>query len=169
MSMDDQALERLLNLINNPYTWGLFVFVMALPYILKYMRRWYPKSWQESMAKEEACTLEYQQKPEMKFIRRILSIGLVSVVLISYVLAYYILPNIEYHLKTFRDLFLIGAVIIVILTIYFESKIKKNKNCNDVIVGYKYLKFPNVILTTIVSSFIIVGIFYFIGIIFPLK
>jgi len=167
--VSEQALERLSNLASNPYTWILFIFIMSLPYILKYLRRFYPEKLRKKMDKEEACTLEYQQKPEMKFVRKIILIGMLSVIFISYFVSFYFLTNLINPLATFRNLFLIGALIVVIIAISFESKIKKDENCNEVVVGYKYLKFPNFILTIIVFSFIIVGIFYLIGIIFPPK
>lgn len=136
------------------------VAIISLGYVLQftlmYIRRFYPKSWQEAMEKEEVCTLEYQQKPEMKFIRKLVFIGFFSAILISYVLAYYVLPNIENHFKTFINLFLIGTGIIAVLAIYFEFKIKKDENCNDVIAGYKSLKILGVI-----SIIVIVGMSIF--------
>lgn len=129
--------------------WVFLIVIVSFGYLLQftlmYIRRFYPKSWQESMEKEEACTLEYQRKPEMKFIRKLVFIGFISTILISYILSYHLFSNIEYPFKIFLKIFLTGAVIIMIFTLYYESKIKKDGNCNDTIAGYKSLKILGII------------------------
>jgi len=158
--VNELQIERLTNLLTNPYTWLLFTFTMLLPYILKFIRRFYPKSWQEAMAKEEACTLEFHKKPEMKLVRRIITIGILSTIFFSYILVFHFLKNLENPLNTFRNIFLSSAMFIVAISIYYESKIKKDKNCNDVIVGYKFMKIVGIIEILFI---LVMGILYLLG------
>lgn len=159
--------ERAMNLLTNPYTWVLFIFVMLLPYILKYIRRFYPESLREKMEKEEACTLEYQENPKVQMLYKIIQASFFISIFVSYLTVYHLFDSIENKFKTAFNLFVGIMSFIVIVGVYFDYKLSKDKNCNDVIVGYKYLKFPNVIVTIVVSSLAILGIFYLIGIMFP--
>ena len=143
--MNEQQTQMLSNLVTNPYTWIFFGFIIALSYILQYLRRFYPKHWKEAIAKEEACHLEYRKKPEMKLVRKITNIGFLSILLISYVLSFHLLTDLVNPLDTFKNIFLSGAVFIMLISIYYQSKIKQDKNCNNVIVGYKYIKIVGIV------------------------
>jgi len=144
--MNEQQSEMLTNLVTNPYTWVLFAFAMTLPYILKFLRRLYPKHWQEAMAKEEACTLIHQQKPEMKLVRRILTIGILGIVLLSYIIVFHVLSDVVNPLDTVINFVAIGAIPVVLTAVSYENKIKKEKNCNDDFVGSKYMKVIGIVL-----------------------
>ena len=115
------------------------------------------------MEKEEACTLEFNKKPKIKFLNKVMLTGMVSSIVISYLITYHLLSNLENQLSMFINLLGSMILLIVIIISILQSKVKNDKNCNDVIVGYKYLKFPNVILTTIIFCFMIISIFYLIG------
>ncbi len=143
--MNEVQWEMLKNLATNPYTWVFLGFIFSIGYFMQYMRRFYPKSWQESMAKEEACNLEYHKKPEMKLVRKIINIGFFSMLIISYVLSFHLLTDLVNPLDTFKNIFLSGAVFIMLISIYYQSKIKKDNNCNNVIVGYKFIKIIGII------------------------
>jgi len=158
--------ERFENFVTNPYTWLLFVFTVSLPYILRYIRRFYPEKLQENMKKEEACALEFNQKPKIKFLNKVMTTGMISSVVISYLITYHLLSNLENKLSMFVNLFASMILLIVLIISILQSKVKNDKDCNDVIVGYKYLKFPNFILTMIIFSFVIVGISYLLDLLF---
>jgi hypothetical protein len=158
--VNELQMERLTNLVTNPYTWLFLVFAMSLGYILQYIRRFYPNHWQEAMAKEEACTLEFQKKPEMKLVRKIIQIGFLSMLFISYILAFHLLKDLENPLTTFRNILYSGAMIIAGIAIYFEYKIKKDKSCKDVIVGYKFIKMVGIIEIVFI---LVMGILYLLG------
>ena len=164
--MNELQWERFENLVTNPYTWVLFIFTMFLPYILKYIRRFYPKKLQEKMNKEEACTLEFNQQPKIKFLNKVMTTGMISSVVISYLITYHLLSNLENKLSMFIDLFGSMLLSIALIISILQSKVKNNKDCNDVIVGYKYLKFPNIILTVTVFCFVIFGTLDLIRLIF---
>ena len=165
--MSEQQLERLTNLVTNPYTWLFLIFAMSLPYLLKYIRRFYPSTLREKMDKEEACTIAHQKKPEMQFVQKILVFGLLFSIVVSYVITYQLLSNLENSLRTFQNIFLGIYFPIMLVGLFYEHRIAKNENCNDVIVGYKYLKFPNIILIVTIFCLVILGIFYLIGTISP--
>ena len=158
--MNEQQTQMLSNLVTNPYTWIFFGFIIALSYILQYLRRFYPKSWKKAMAKEEACHLEYRKKPEMKLVRKIINIGLLSMLLISYVFSFHLLTDLVNPLNTFTFIFYAGAMLVIAVSIYYQSKIKKDKNCNDVIVGYKFMKIVGIIEILFI---LVVGILYLLG------
>jgi len=158
--VNEKQIEMLTNLVNNPYTWLFLGFIVSLAYILQYMRRFYPNHWQEAMAKEEACTLEFQKKPEMKLVRKITLIGFLSMIFISYILSFHLLSDLVNPLDTFTKIFLSGAMFIMAISIYYQSKIKKDKNCNDVIVGYKFMKIVGIIEILFIS---VVGVLYLLG------
>ena len=135
--MSELQLERLTNMINNPYTWILVVFAMTLPSILKYIRRFYPESLCEKMEKEEACALEYNQKPQIKSYNKLVIFGIYGSIAISYIISYYFFENIEnkwnLFIKILSGLILVGLIPIAI----YEFRTRKDKECSDVIVGYK--------------------------------
>ena len=158
--MNELQWERFENLVTNPYTWAFFIFAMSLPYFLRYIRRFYPEKLQEDMKKEEACTLEYQRKPEIKLIRKIVLFGFLSSLLISYLIVYYLLDNIENKFKLWLDIFLGLSVMIMIISGVLEHRVKKDKNCNDVIVGYKFMKIVGIMEILFV---VIMGILYLLG------
>jgi len=123
--VNELQLERLTNLVTNPYTWIGIAAIFSLIFILPYIRRFYPKSWQEAMAKEEACSLEHHHKPEMKLVRKIINIGFLSMLLISYVLSFHLLTDLVNPLRTFTYIFFGGAMLIILVSVYYENKIKK--------------------------------------------
>jgi hypothetical protein len=152
--------ERLENLVTNPYTWVLFVFAMSLPYVLKFSRRFYPKKLQEKMKKEEACTLEFNQKPKIKFLNKVMVTGMASSIVISYLITYHLLSNVEKQLSMFVNLLASMILLIVIIIAFLQSKVKNDKNCNDVVVGYKFIKIVGII--EIIFIFVM-GILYLFG------
>ena len=158
--MNEKQIEMLTNLVSNPYTWLFFAFVISVGYILQYMRRFYPKSWQEAMAKEEACTLEFQKKHEMKLIRKIVLLGFLSSLGISYLIVYYLLENIENKFRLCMDIYLSFSVVIMIIAGVLAHRIKKDKNCNDVIFGYKFMK---IVITIEILVILVMGILYLLG------
>lgn len=120
--------------------WIFILMSMALLPILMYLRRFYPDSVREKMQREEACTLAVNQKPEMKRLRKIVFIGFVLSVVISYILAYYLLPVIQTQFKMFVNIFIGSTSLVAGYSMLSEYKINKDKNCNDKIVGYKFMK-----------------------------
>ncbi|HFD14653.1 MAG TPA: hypothetical protein ENJ34_05035 [Epsilonproteobacteria bacterium] len=164
--MNEQQLEMLTSLVTNPYTWVFFICVISLPYILLFIRRFYSKSLREKMEKEEACTLEHRENPKVQLLSKIILISFFVSIFISYLTAYYLFDDIEEKFDTAVSLFWGMMFIVMIISGYFDDKLTKDKNCNDVIVGYKYLKFPNIILTATVFCFVILGILYLIRLIF---
>ena len=146
------------NLVTNPYTWVFFVFALSLPMILRYIRRFYPKSLQEAMEKEEACTLELNRRPEMKRLRKFMFIGLFCVVLISYLLSFYLLSDVVDPLMRFYKVLVIGIIIVIVPFIYYENKIRKGQDCKDVIVGYKFIKIVGIIEICLIVTVVIMNI-----------
>ena len=127
----------------NELQWELgviFIFIISLPVILQYIRRFYPKSLREKMEIEEACTLEVNQKLEMKRMRKIVFIGFVLSGIISYLLAYYFLPVIQTKFKMFINIFVGSISLVTVYAMLSEYKINKDENCNEKIVGYKFMK-----------------------------
>ena len=127
----------------NELQWELgviFIFIISLPVILQYIRRFYPKSLREKMEIEEACTLEVNQKPEMKRMRKIVFIGFVLSGIISYLLAYYFLPVIQTKFKMFINIFVGSIGLVAGYAMLSEYKTNKDENCNEKIVGYKFMK-----------------------------
>jgi hypothetical protein len=122
-------MEKLIYLFSNPYTWLFIVFTMGLPYLLKYMRRLFPQKLQDQMAKEEACFLEGNQKPEIKRIHRNMHIGIFISLVTSFIVSYCI-DN------TFHRVYVIFMSITSVVVIYSgiaEHKVKKDKkNCSDI-------------------------------------
>ena len=122
-------MEKFIYLFSNPYTWLLIVFTMGLPYLLKYMRRLLPKKVQEQMAKDEACTLEWRQKPEIKRIHRNMHIGIFISLVTSFIVSYCI-DN------TFHRVYVIFISIAIVVLIYSgiaERKVKRDKNnCSNI-------------------------------------
>lgn len=156
--MNELQWERFENLVSDPYTWVFFIFIMSLSYILQYLRRFYPKSLREKMEKEEACNLEYQKKPEMKLVRKIILFGLLFSIIISYLITYNLLQNLGNKIETFRNILLGIYIPIILTTLFYEYKTTKDKNCNDVIVGYKFIKWVGMFLlvTFVILSVIVV-------------
>ena len=144
-------MEKLKYLFTNPYTWLFFAFILSLPYILTYMRRFYPKELQKQMEKEEACTLKRNQKPEMKTMLKNVRLGSLFAFLISVLIAY----SSENSLEVFKTFFLIIMMPIFIYAMAMEYKINKNKNCNHVSVKYMLVMFAIIVLI----AFIVVLVF----------
>ena len=133
-------IDNLVFLFSQIEFWIFFLMCMALLPILMYVRRFYPDSVREKMQREEACTLEVNQKPEMKRLRKIVFIGLVLSVVISYILAYYLLPVMQTQFKMFVNISIGSTSLVAGYSMLSEYKINKDKNCNDKIVGYKFIK-----------------------------
>ena len=144
-------MEKLKYLFTNPYTWLFFAFILSLPYVLTYMRRFYPKELQKQMEKEEACTLKRNQKPEMKTMLKNVRLGSLFAFLISVLIAY----SSENSLEVFKTFFLIIMMPIFIYAMAMEYKINKNKNCNHVSVKYMLVMFAIIVLI----AFIVVLVF----------
>ena len=128
-------MEKLKYLLANPYAWLLFAFILSLPYVLTYMRRFYPKELQKKMEKEDACMLEATQRPEMKTIRRNALVGIVLSVGISYIISYHLMELSCDSLKTFLNIFSALISFVVVYMIVAEHKInkgKKDKNCSKI-------------------------------------
>ena len=144
-------MEKLKYLFTNPYTWLFFAFILSLPYVLTYMRRFYPKELQKQMEKEEACTLKRNQKPEMKTMLKNVRLGSLFAFLISVLIAY----SSENSLEVFKTFFMIIMMPIFIYAMAMEYKINKNKNCNHVSVKYMLVMFAIIVLI----AFIVVLVF----------
>jgi len=126
-------MEKLIYLFSNPYTWLFIIFTFSLPYILKYMRRFYPKKLQQQMAEEEACILEINTKPEMKAMRKNVFIGFVLSIIISYIISYYLIASVDNTLRTFTNIFIGLSSLVAIYAMVTEYKINKDKkNCSDI-------------------------------------
>jgi len=166
--VNEKQIEMLTNLVTNPYAWVFFIFTMSLPYTLIFIRRFYPEKLRDKMEKEEACTLKYNQKPEVKLYNNLVLLGMSGSVVISYFISYYLVDNVDDKLRLSINIFSgMVLVIIVIIGIYeYITRKDKDKDCSEVIVGYRYLKFPNIILTVAIFCFVIFGLFYLIGLIF---
>ena len=165
--MGDDALDKLIFLISNPYIWLFIFFALSLERILIYIRRFYPKSLQEKMKKEEACTLESQNNPKVQKLHRLLSFSILLVAFCSYLLAYHILKYNEnklLHIEPFNTAesmmtisFFVSSLIIIFIHSVYENKINGDKNCNESIIGSKFfnvmayvLGIPLLILCTLI-------------------
>jgi heme/copper-type cytochrome/quinol oxidase subunit 4 len=137
-----QQLERL---TTNPYAWVFFGFIILLPYILKFLRRFYPKHWQEVMQKEASCILEFQKSKERKSIRNFTLIGFFLSVMVSYVFIYLVL-DIHYKFEVFIITIFLIMVIFALFRMIKEYQVLKKKNCNNVIIGYKYVKIIGILI-----------------------
>ena len=129
------SMEKLKYLFTNPYTWLFIVFVFALPYVLKYIRRFYSKELQKKMEKEDACMLEANQRPEMKIVRRNALVGIVLSVGISYIISYHLMELSCDSLKIFTNIFSVLISFVVVYMIVAEHKInkgKKDKICSKI-------------------------------------
>ena len=147
--------ERLLNLITNPYTWAFIVFTMALPYILQYMRRFYPEKLRKQMEKEEACTLEKQQKPEMRRVRKYMFIGFFFSALLTICLPYYF----EIEKRNIRWIFIISMTPITLYVMLVEHRISKGKNCLQFYDKKQYLQLLGIFV--VITTVIVIIIFKF--------
>jgi len=123
--MNEQALENLKYLLTNPYIWLFIIFIICLPYILRYMRQFLPKNLQEQMAKEEACTLKVNEKPEMKRMRKNMTIGIFISFVTSILISYFS----EDSLHTFRIIFMCMMGIIALYSMVVDYKVNKGRNC----------------------------------------
>ena len=115
-------MEKLKYLFANPYAWLFFAFIFTLPYLLKYMRRFYSEELQKKMKKEEVCIMEFQQKPEMKRMRKIVFIGFVLSVSVSYIISYILMDTSCDTTRIFINIFLVLATPIMIYAIVVEYK-----------------------------------------------
>ena len=129
-------MEKLIYLFTNPYTWLFIVFTISLPYVFKYMRRFYPEKLQEQMAKEEVCTLEKSKKPEMKRLQKIFQIGTLFSFFVTLLVAYYY-QSFEVTKTVFISLMSLIAIYVTVA----EYKIKKDKTCSHVSVKYYIVMF----------------------------
>ena len=123
--MNEQTLENLKYLLTNPYTWLFIIFTMCLPYILQYMRQFFSKKLQEQMAKEEACTLKVHEKPEMKRMRKNVTIGIFISFVASVLISYFS----EDSLHTFRIIFMYMMGIVALYSMVVDYKVNKGRNC----------------------------------------
>lgn len=123
--MNEQAMQHLKYLLTNPYTWLFLIFTICLPYILKYMRRFYPRKLQEQMEKEEACNLELYQKLEMQRTRKNMIAGIFISFGISVVISYFS----ENILSTFEIVFVSMMGVVVLYSVIVDYRINKGKNC----------------------------------------
>jgi len=141
------------NLITNPYTWLFIIFTMALPYILQYMRRFYPEKLRKQMEKEEACTLELQQKPEMKRTGKYLAIGFFVAIILT-ICIYYTFDIAKKHIGVIYTIFLSPTFIYVGV---LQHKIKKGKNCLQFYDKKEYLQLVGifVVITAIIVTIVL--------------
>jgi len=150
----EQQLERLTNLVTNPYAWIFFTFLISLPYILKFVRRCYSKNLQESMEKEESCTLEFQKSKERKSIRNFTLIGFFSLVIVSYIFIYQLL-DIHHKFEVFMMISFSIMIFFALFRMLKEFQVLKKKNCNDVIVGYQYVRIIGILISIILIVMLI--------------
>jgi len=143
-------MEKLIYLFTNPYTWLFIVLIFVLPSVLIYIRRFYPEKLQQQMAEEEACILEINTKPEMKQMRRNVSIGFVLSLFISLLVAYY-----YESLEIFKIVFISLMGLVAIYSMLVEYKINKNKTCNHISVKY-YIAMLAIIF---VITFVVILVF----------
>ena len=132
-------MEKLTYMFANPYSWLFISVVVGLPFLLKLMRHLYPETLRKRMEEEEACILELYQNPKLKRLRKGLFLALGVSIGVSYVAGYHFIdsPNpLRTSLNVFYPIMILAALYLGVV----EYKITKGKNCNDVIVGYKYLK-----------------------------
>ena len=144
------------NLITNPYTWAFIVFTMALPYLVIYMRRFYPEKLRKQMEKEEACTLELQQKPEMKRVRKYVIIGFIFSVLLTVCIAYYF----EIEKRNISLIFIISIIPITLYAMIVEQRISKGKKCLQFYDKKEYLQLVGIFVVMIVIIVTIVLKFF---------
>ena len=151
--MNEQLLESLNNLISNPYT--LIFLGLIFPFILLFIRRFYPEDLRRRMEKEEDCTLKLQQKPQMTLARKVLLFGGLVIAVISFIVSHYVFPTIK---DLFINLLLVGIMPMVIWVLYVDYKLGKDKNCNDVVVGYKFMKWFGIfsLIVFVILSVIVV-------------
>ena len=150
-------MEQLKLLLTNPYSWLLIGVVVGLPFLLKLMRRLYPESLRKRMEEEEACTLKLYQNPKIKRLRKGLFLALSVSIGISYAIGYHLIDSsnpLRTSLKVFYPLMITAALYIGVA----EYKITKGKNCNDVIVGFRYIKWAGIVVAVIIAmTLIIIG------------
>ena len=107
------------------------------------------------MEKEEDCTLKLQQKPQMTLARKVLLFGGLVIAVISFIVSHYVFPTIK---DLFINLLLVGIMPMVIWVLYVDYKLGKDKNCNDVVVGYKFMKWFGIfsLIVFVILSVIVV-------------
>ena len=142
--MNELQMERLTNLVTNPYTWLLFAFAISLPYILKYLRRFYPDNVRKKMEKEEACMIENNAKPKVKQLNRIFLLSMFTIPTLFFSVLYLLNYDILHHdgivigfdLRTLFILSAYGSVLLVMsLSIIYKDKVAKYF-AHDELKGY---------------------------------
>jgi len=153
-------MEKLNYLLTSSYIWLFILFSFSLPYLLKYMRQLYPEHVRKKMELEEACQLEYNQHPKIKRIRKYLTFSILFFIILSYIISYYLLSPSERTFQKFANLFICFSMPIVIYFGVVEYSVyKEGKNCKEVIVGYKFMKWLGILeVLIIVSLMIFLGI-----------
>jgi hypothetical protein len=97
--------------------------------MMQYMRRFYPQKLQKQMEIEESCTLELQQKPQMKRLRKEVMIALTFAFVVSVVVGYFS----DAPLRLFQTTLVSLGMIIMAYAITVELKVNKGiKICNHV-------------------------------------
>ena len=135
-------MEKLKYLLTNPYVWLFFAFVLSLPYVITYMRRFYSKELQKKMEKEDACMLEANQRPEMKTMRRNALVGIVLSAGVSYIISYHFIELSCDRLKTFLNILSALISFVVVYMIVAERKInkgKKDKKCLNIYTKREFI------------------------------
>ena len=140
-------MEDLKYLFSNPYVWLFIIFSFSLPYILKYIRRFYPEKLQQQMAKEEVCILEKSKKPEMKHLQKIFQIGTLFSFFVTLLVAYY-----YQSLEVTKTVFISLVSLIAIYVTVSEYKIKKDKTCSHISVKYYIVMFVIICIITFVLA-----------------
>ena len=77
------------------------------------------------MAKEEACTLKRNQKPEMKRMQKNTTIG----IFISFVTSVVVSCFVEESLNVFKIVFMSMMSIVLLHSMIVDYKVNKGKNC----------------------------------------
>jgi len=139
-----------MHLFANPYMWLFIVFIFALPYIFRYIRQFFPKKLQEQMAKEEACNLELEQKPEMQYMRKNVTIGFFISLLVSSGITYFSNSSI----KVFTNIFMSMMSVVALYSMIVQHKVTKGKVCNY--VSFRYWVAVFVIITLIAVMVIMI-------------
>ena len=93
----DKSWDSFIYLFTHPYFWMMILFGISLQYILEFMRRFYPKSWQENIAETEEYADElYEDKDDKRIMLKlrkiegsIFAIPIVSVTFIYLLFSYY--------------------------------------------------------------------------------
>ena len=119
-------MEKLKYLLANPYWWLFFAFMLSLPLLIKYIRRFYPKELQEKIMEAEACVLKRNKKPEIKRIQFFFNIGILFALIIGAFVAY-LSNNI---LMAYVPVF-----VVILIFVRYEKLInkgKKDKNCSKI-------------------------------------